>query len=302
MFLGVSRDSWAEVSQNVQHFNKSMLPTNLISDDIGDVQQDWKLSGKVRQFYLETVSEYQSSPFPYRWNFATRWSIIPTDESMAARGNYIVWTPPDPSSFKSRFHKARVRWRMSRSLMLVESSVGSNFTGIYREWFDKISNRDERWSFLEYLEGLEMNDYRFGFDPWAAYTPMKQGDRDAFRNKSWTDWYDDLRLMSVREQAGIIEYPDLADRALEAPESLKRLMSSEDLPKDLEIALTQAWPSFRRNWPQTARCRVFSLHDSREALAKIKEWMETGLAIERLLLEDSGRSSLQEWLVGFVDL
>ena len=71
--------------------------------------------------------------------------------------------------------------------MLVESSVGSNFIGIYREWFDKISNRDERWSFLEYLEGLKMNDYWFGFDLWAAYTPMKQGDRDAFRNKSWTD-------------------------------------------------------------------------------------------------------------------
>ena len=89
--------------------SKSMLSTNLISDDIGDVQQDWKLSGKVWQFYLETVSEYQSSPFPYRWNFATRWSIISTDESMAARGNCIDWTPPDPSSFKLRFHKARMR-------------------------------------------------------------------------------------------------------------------------------------------------------------------------------------------------
>ena len=101
-------------------------------------------------------------------------------------------------------------------------------------------------------------------------------------------------MISVREQAGIIEYSDLADRALKAPESLKRLISSEGLSKDLEIALTQVWPSFRRNWPQTARCRVFSLHNSREALTKIKEWIKTGLDIERLLLEDSGRSSLQK--------
>ena len=64
----------------------------------------------------------------------------------------------------------------------------------------------------------------------------------------------------------------------------------------------QAWPSFRRNRPKTAWCTVFSLHDSREALVKIKEWMETSSDTERLLLEDSSRSSLQEWLVGFVDL
>ena len=108
-------------------------------------------------------------------------------------------------------------------------------------------------------------------------------------------------MMSVRQQAGIIEYPDLADRALEPPDSFKRLISSESTPKDLEIALMQAWPSFRRNWPQTARCTVFTLHDSREALAKIKERTETGSGTERSLLEDSGRSSLQEWLVGFVD-
>ena len=109
-------------------------------------------------------------------------------------------------------------------------------------------------------------------------------------------------MMSVYERAGIIEYPDLADRALEPPDSFKRLITSESLPKDLEIALMQAWPSFRRNWPQTARSRVFSLYNSREALAKIKEWMEADSGTERVPLEDSGRSSLQEWLVGFVDL
>ena len=46
--------------------------------------------------------------------------------------------------------------------------------------------------------------------------------------------------MSIREQAGIIEYPDLADRALEPLDSFKRLISSEGLSKDLEIALMQA--------------------------------------------------------------
>ena len=206
---------------------------------------------------------------------------------MAARGSCVDWTPLDPSSFKSRFHKARVRWQMSKSLIMVESEVGSNFTGIYREWFDKISDRDERWSFLECLEGLEMNDYWFGFHPWVVDTPVKKGDRDVLRNDNWTAWYDDLRLISVREQAGIIEYPDLSDRALEPLDSFKRLISSESLPKDLEIALMQAWPSFRRNWPQTARCTVFSLHDSGEASAKIKEWMKTGSGTERVPLEDS---------------
>lgn len=49
-------------------------------------------------------------------------------------------------------------------------------------------------------------------------------------------------------------------------------------------------------------CTVFSLHDSREALAKIKEWMKTGSGTERVPFEDSSISSLQEWLVGFVDL
>ena len=122
-----------------------MLPRNITSDDIGEAQEGWELSGKERQKYLDCVLYYQSSPFPYRWNL-------------------------------------------------------------------------------------------------------------------------------------------------------------ESLPKDLEIALIQAWPSFRRNWPQTTRCTVFSLHNFREALAKIKEWMETSLNTERLLLKDSDRSSLQEWLVGFVDL
>lgn len=109
-------------------------------------------------------------------------------------------------------------------------------------------------------------------------------------------------MMSVSERAGIIEYPDLADRALEPPDSFKRLISSESLPKDLKIALMQVWPSFRRNWPQTARCTVFSLHDSGEALTKIKEWMKIGSDTERMLLEDSSRSSLQEWLVRLIDL
>ena len=164
MMMSVSRDSWAEYSHNVQDFNKSMLPRNITSNDINDVQKDWELSGKYRQDYLQGVSVYQASPFPYRWNVATRSSIIPTDESMVARGNRVEWTPLDPSSFKSCFHKARVRWRISRSLMTVKNWFTSNFTGIYQEWFDKISNRDERWSFLEYLEGLEMNDLWFGFE------------------------------------------------------------------------------------------------------------------------------------------
>ena len=302
MAFEVSPDSWPELSHNVQDFNKSMLARNITSDDIGEAQEGWELSGKERQKYLYCVSYYQSSPFPYRWNLATRSSIIPSDESMAVRGRCVDWTPLDPSSFRSRFHKARMRCKMLKTILIVEREVGSNFSWIYRDWFDKISNRDERWSFLEFLEGLELNDYWFGFHPWVVDTPLNEGDRDRLRNSHWTIWYDDLSLLSIREQAGIIEYPDLADRALEPPDSFKRLISSEGLPKDLEIALMQAWPSFRRNWPQTARCTVFSLHDSREALAKIREWMDTSLDTERLLLEDSGRSSLQEWLVGFVDL
>ena len=105
----VSRDSWPELSHNVQDFNKSMLPRNITPDDIGEAQESWELSGKERQKYLGCVSDYQSSPFPYRVNFATRSSIIPPDKSMAVRGRYVDLTPLDRSSFISRFHKAMVR-------------------------------------------------------------------------------------------------------------------------------------------------------------------------------------------------
>ena len=44
-------------------------------------------------------------------------------------------------------------------LLLVEKEVGSNFSEIHRELFDKISDGDKRWSFLEYLEGRELNDF-----------------------------------------------------------------------------------------------------------------------------------------------
>ena len=289
-----------------------MLSRNITSDDIGYAQANWEVSGKFQKEYLYCTSVYQASPFPYKWDFATRSSIIPSDESMAVRGRCIDWTIPLSSSFKSRFHKARVRYTMSQRLVFVEEHIGSDFSGIYREWFDKISNRDERWSFLEFLEGLEMNDFWLGFIPWANRRPTSQlastdetASDTTFNegdSSEWSDWYELLGMMSVYERAGIIEYPDLADRALEPPDSFKRLISSESLPKDLEIALMQAWPSFRRNWPQTARSRVFSLYNSREALAKIQEWMEADSGTERVPLEDSGRSSLQEWLVGFVDL
>ena len=84
-------------------------------------------------------------------------------------------------------------------LLLLEKKVGSNFSGIYRKFFDKISNRDERWSFLECLEGLELNDFWLGFNEW-----------------------------------GLIK--DLADRAVEPPDSFKRLISSE--------AYSKIWRSF----------------------------------------------------------
>ena len=301
MIFGIPRDSWAKFSHNVQDFNESMLPKNLTSDDISEVQKIWKLSGTKYPFFQGWQLVYHSSPFPYRWDSPTKSSIIPSDETMAVNEDRYRSIVP-LSSFKSRFHKAYVRWLMSKRLLLVESGVGSNFSGIYREWFEKISSRDQRWSFLEYLEGVEMNDFWFGFWPWVYDTPYNEEYREELRNERWSDWYRNFELLSIREQAGIIEYPDLADRVLEPPDSFKRLISSECLPKDLEFALTQAWPSFRRNWPQTARGRVFSLHDSREALTKIKEWMQTGSGTERSLFEDSGRSSLQEWLVGFVDL
>lgn len=81
-------------------------------------------------------------------------------------------------------------------LLLVEKEVRPNFSGIYREWFDKISNGDERWSFLEYLEGLELNDFWFGFNEWAL---IKNGDRERIRDmEDWSLWYYDLGLMSVR--------------------------------------------------------------------------------------------------------
>ena len=67
-------------------------------------------------------------------------------------------------------------------------------------------------------------------------TPVSKGDRGHLRNIYWT-WYDDLEMMSVREQASIIEYPDLVNNALESPEIFKRLISSEGLLKDLKIAL-----------------------------------------------------------------
>ena len=302
MISEASPDSWPELSHDVQNFNESILSRNITLDDIDRARIYWKRSSEERLYFLKELSHYQCSPFPYRWDVSMRSSIIPPDGSKVMRGHQgrCDQTPLLPSFFKSRYHKATLRREMLKRILFMETHVGSNLSSIYREWFDKISNGDERWSFLEYLEGLELNDFWFGFNEWVL---IKDGDRERIRNmKDWSVWYDDLGMMSVREQAGIIEYPDLADRALEPPDSFKQLISSEGLPKDLEIALIQAWPGFRKNWPQTARCTVFSLYDSREALMKIKEWMETTSDTERSLLEDSGRSSLQEWLVGFENL
>ena len=260
MIFEASRDSWPELSHNVQNFNESMLSRNITLDDIDRARTHWRRSGKERPYFLSFMSHYQSSPFPYRWDVSTRSSIIPPDGSKVVRGR-CDQIPLPPLSFKSRHHKAKLRHEMLKRILFMETHVGSNLSRIYREWFDKISNGDEHWSSLEYLEGLELNDFWFGFNEWAL---IKNGDTERIRNmEDWSVWYDDLGMMSVREQAGIIEYPDLADRALEPPDSFKRLISSEGLPKDLEIALIQAWPSFRRNWPQTARCTVFSLHDSK---------------------------------------
>ena len=81
-------------------------------------------------------------------------------------------------------------------LLLVEKEVRSNFSGIYRKWFDKISNGDERWFFLEYLEGLELNDFWFGFNEWVL---IKNGDRERIRDmEDWSLWYYDLGLILVR--------------------------------------------------------------------------------------------------------
>lgn len=78
----------------------------------------------------------------------------------------------------------------------------------------------------------------------------------------------------------------LADRVLGPPDSLKRLISSKGLPKDVEISLMQAWPSFQRNWPQTARLTVFPLNDSGEALMKVEEAMEAGSGAVTVLQEE----------------
>ena len=86
-------------------------------------------------------------------------------------------------------------------LLLLEKEVGPNLSRIYRELCDKISNGDERWFFLEYLEVLELNDFWFGFNEWVL---IKDGDRERIRNmEDWSVWYNELGTMSVREQAGV---------------------------------------------------------------------------------------------------
>ena len=140
-----------------------MLPGNITSDDIDGARRCWKKSGEERRYYLQWMSAYQSSPFPYRWDCSTKSSIIPPNESMAVRGRCVDWVPLLPSSFKSRFYKTLLRRVILKGLMLVERNVGSSFSEIYRKWFNKISNRDKRWSFLECLEGLEMNNFWLGF-------------------------------------------------------------------------------------------------------------------------------------------
>lgn len=84
-------------------------------------------------------------------------------------------------------------------------------------------------SFLECLKGLELNDLWFGSNEWA---PIEKGDREKIRNtEDWSIWYDELGMISLRQQEGIIEYRDPADRALEPSDSFKRLISSEGPPK-----------------------------------------------------------------------
>ena len=114
------------------HSNESMLPRNVTSDDIVESQKLWKWSGTQGQYFRGWQSTYQSSPFPYKWDFHTRSSIIPSDETMAVNKDRY-WSTVPLSSFKPRFHKAKVRWLMSKKLLLIESEIGSNFGGIYRK-------------------------------------------------------------------------------------------------------------------------------------------------------------------------
>lgn len=267
-----SPDSRAESSEDLQDFNESILPRNITLDDICKARGYWKSSAKCSRGYLRWMGVYRSSPFPYKWSFPTKLSIIPFESLGIVRARPTKLNSLLPSTFKARFHKASVRSEMLKHLMILEKmNVKSNLSGIYREWFNKISNRNERWSFLEYLEGLEMTDFGVGFLPWLVDLPLnKERSRKTQHTREETD------LLWIHEQRGLLTYPNLADWAVEPPDSLKRLISSKGLPKDVENSLIQAWPSFRRNWPQTARCTVFTLNSSGEALAKLEEWVEAG--------------------------
>ena len=142
MIFEASRDSWPELSHNVQNFNGSMLSRNITLDDIDRARTHWKRSGKERPYFLSFMSHYQSSPFPYRWDVSTRSSIIPPDGSKVVRGR-CDQIPLPPLSFKSRYHKATLRREMLKRILFMETHVGSNLSRIYREWFDKISNGDQ---------------------------------------------------------------------------------------------------------------------------------------------------------------
>jgi len=265
MFVEPPADSWTESSHNLQDFSESMLPRNITLDDISQSRRYWKAAGEDSRDYLRRMEASRSSP----WGSPLNLFIIPAELAGVVRARPTDWIPLLPSSFKTRFHKASVRLRLLMALKLVERDVGSNISGTYWEWFDKISNRDERWSFLEYLEDLEMSNFRVNCLSWLVGPPINEGQY----TKS-PRWRDHIELLSFREQEDLIKYPELTDGAWEPPDSLKRLISSRGLAKDVEISLMQAWPSFLRNWPQTARFTVFALNNSGDALAKLEEWME----------------------------
>ncbi len=152
--------------------------------------------------------------------------------------------------------------------MLIVSMVPFEDKDKHWVWARQFWHGDKDSSFLEFLQALEVRDYWFGFSTWIASLPTRPplGVSRIFP--------DTLDAMWPDRQEGSAIYPDLDDRRLDVPVSLDGFLTRQGLSEDEKNKLLQAWFSFRKNWPQTGRCTVWSLRSSEDAYARLRDWMK----------------------------
>ena len=240
-----------------QDLEKCMASHEATQEDIDRIHLRWQMVRQYRDEYLHRLSEYRTSPFPYRWDANARSSVAGPSEP-GSTSNLSLQGSMLPLSFNYRFYKAFMRYELSAKASWIFCFWPDKVK--YAKWAHRLWHGDASSSFLEHLEALEVS-------LWWAF-PSGHVPEDI-----WWQWSFKLEQHSIVPQEDVLVYPDLSERELEVPDSLKGLLSSKGLSEDKETAFRGAWCSYRRNWPQTGRGKIWSLNDSEDVYACLKQWL-----------------------------